>query len=265
MSSTDYFPGFERPVAKKAVTRCTAPSPPHGGPPFARNRLLGALEAAELRALSLRLDHVRLYAGRTLLEADEPVRHVLFPTSGIVSLLYANAKGATAELTVVGCEGAVGLAPLLGAEATPSRAVVQAAGGAYRLRAADAKAAFDEGRGFQGLMLRYVHLLTLQLSQTAFCNLHHVVEQQMARWLLACLDRIDGSEIETTHELIAGMLGVRRQGITEAARKLQERKVIAYSRGRITVLDRGALEGDACECYHHLRRHADALFAGAPG
>jgi CRP-like cAMP-binding protein len=232
--------------------------------PLGRNRLLAALAPDELRALERRLEYVRLPLRRSLHELGQPVRYVYFPTSGIVSLLCVNDTGPSTNLTVVGCEGMVGLELLLGGETATNRAVVQAAGSAYRLRGSDAKAVFAEGGTFQSLALRFARALIMELSQMAVCNLHHVVEQQLSRWLLLCLDRLEGDEIEMTHELIASLLGVRRQGVTEAAKKLQERKVIAYSRGRITVLDRGALEACACECYRLLKRQTVALFADMP-
>lgn len=223
------------------------------------NRLLAALPRAELLALEPRLEHVRLLPRRSLHEPDQPLRHVVFPASGVVSLLHVNDSGASAQLRVVGCEGMIGLELLLGAETSANRAVVQIAGSAFRLRASDARAAFAEGGRFQSLALRSAHVLTLEVSQTAACNRHHFVEPQLCRWLLLCLDRLQGDEIGMTHEMIATSLGVRRQGVTEAAKKLQERDIIACSRGRITVLDRAALERCACECYGLLKRRTRAL------
>lgn len=232
--------------------------------PVGRNGLLAALSPAELRHLEPRLEYVRLPLKRSLQEIGAPLRYLYFPTSGIVSLLYLNASGASAELAVVGCEGMVGLELLLGSETATHRVAVQAAGDAYRLSASDARAAFTQGGRFHALTLRFAHFLLLGLSQTALCNLHHGVEQQLCRWLLLCLDRLQGNEIHMTHEMIAGMLGVRRQGVTEAAKRMQEREIIAYSRGRITVLDRDALEAWACECYGLLKRQNAALFADVP-
>jgi CRP-like cAMP-binding protein len=229
-----------------------------------RNRLLAAIAPTELRALEQQLEYVRLPLRRSLHEPGQSVRYVYFPTSGIVSLLCVNDTGASAKLTVVGCEGMVGLEALLGGAIATNRALVQAAGSAYRLGERDARAAFAKGGSFQALALRFAHALILELSQTAVCNLHHRVEHQLARWLLLCLDRLEGNEIEMTHELIAGLLGVRRQGVTEATKKLQERKIITHSRGRITVLDRGALEACACECYRLIKRQTAALFADMP-
>jgi CRP-like cAMP-binding protein len=221
--------------------------------PARGNGVLAALSDAEFLALAPKLEHIRLPLKKPLHQPGDVLRHVYFPTSGIVSLLRANRSGASAELTIIGREGMVGLPALLGSETASSHAVVQAAGSAWRLRVADAKAAFAEGTGFQALALRYADLLIQEISQTAVCNLHHYVEQQLCRWLLLCLDRLQGDEIQMTHELIASMLGVRRQGITEAAKKLQERSIIAYSRGRITVLDRNALQEAACDCYRMMQ------------
>jgi CRP-like cAMP-binding protein len=232
--------------------------------PPTQNRLLAALPEAELDALERSLEYIRLPLGRSLHEPGEPLRHVFFPTSGIVSLLDVRESGASAELMVVGCEGLIGLPALLGGETATNRAVVQAEGRAYRLGTLGARTAFAASRRFQALVLRCAHSLILELSQTAFCNLHHVVEQQFCRWLLLCHDRLQQDEIQMTHELIASMLGVRRQGVTEAARKLQQRKAISYSRGRIKVLDRAALETAACDCYRVLKRQTSALFGDPP-
>lgn len=226
--------------------------------------MLAALPEAELRTLGRSLEYTRLPLGRILHEPGEPLKNLFFPTSGIVSLLDVRESGASAELMVVGCEGLIGLAALLGGETATTRAVVQAEGSAYRLGTLTAKEAFAASRRFQGLVLRFTYSLILELSQTAFCNLHHVVEQQLCRWLLVCQDRLEQDEIQMTHELIASMLGVRRQGVTEAARKLQQRKAISYSRGRIKVLDRTALEKAACECYRVVKRQTATLFTDAP-
>jgi CRP-like cAMP-binding protein len=235
--------------------------PAFAGNAAAGNSLLAALPAEELRVLEGGLEYVRLASRRVLYEPGEPIRHLVFPTAGIVSLLHATDSGESAELTVVGREGMVGAEALLGADAAPSRALVQAAGFAYRLRVTDAREAFARGGRFQALMLRVIHALILQLSQTALCNLNHLVEQQLCRWLLLCLDRLEGNDIRMTHESIAGMLGVRRQGVTEAARKLQEQGIIRRARGCITVLDRGRLDQRACDCYRLLMRQTRALFA----
>jgi CRP-like cAMP-binding protein len=211
--------------------------------------------------LEPKLEYMQLRLGKPLYKLGEPLQHVYFPTYGIVSLLYVNESGASAELTVVGSEGMVGLGLLLGAKTATDQAVIQAAGNAYRLPAMVARAKFAEGGQFQIQALRFAQALMLQVSQTAFCNLHHSVEQQLCRWLLLCLDRLHGNEITMTHELIATMLGVRRQGVTEAAMKLQKRKIITYVRGHITVLDRARLEDCSCECYSLVKKHAAGILA----
>lgn len=226
-------------------------------PPPHRNRLLASLPEAEFRVLEPKLQYMRLPLGKRLYEPGEALTHVYFPTYGIISVLYVNESGASTGLTVVGCEGLVGLALLLGVQVTTIRAVVQAAGHAYRLPAMEAKARFAEGGQFQLLTLRFAHALISQVSQTAFCNLHHSVEQQLCRRLLLCLDRLRGNEMQMTHEQIACTLGVRRQGVTEAAKKLEKRRIIAYFRGRITVLDRHALEQSVCECYRIVKSQSD--------
>lgn len=231
--------------------------------PVRRNAILGALPPPELRALEPRLDYVALPAARLLHDAGEPLRYVFFPTSGIVSLLHVDENGASEALTVVGFEGMVGLAALLGGDTAMTRAVVQVPGAAYRLSAAHAKLAFSEAGRFQALILRFAHGQIVQLAQTGVCKLHHSVERQLCRWLLLCLDRVQANEIEMTHERIAGLLGVRRQGVTEAARKLQKRNIIAYARGRIRVLDRAALEQQACDCYARLKKQVAAMYRGA--
>lgn len=236
--------------------RSTAPP----APPPTDNRVLASLPEVEFRALEPKLEYVRLQLGKALYEPGDPARYVYFPTQGIVSLLYVNASGASTEMTVVGPEGMVGLAVFLGSRRVTDWAVVQVAGNAYRLPARDARASFADGTRFQALALQSVQEVLLQVSQTAVCNLHHSVEQRLCRWLLMCLDRLEGNEIGMTHELIASMLGVRRQGITEAAARLQKSHIISSSRGNITVVDRHALEECACECYGIVRRQTDTLF-----
>ena len=182
-----------------------------------------------------------------------------FPTTSIVSLLYVMEDGASAEIAVVGNEGVVGIALFMGGESTPSRAVVQSAGYAYRLKADVLKAEFDRGGALQHLLLRYTQALITQMAQTAVCNRHHTVEQQLCRWLLLSLDRLPSNELTMTQELIANMLGVRREGVTEAAGKLQAAGLIDYSRGKIIVLDRPKLEARVCECYAVVKRESDRL------
>lgn len=221
--------------------------------PLGRNALLGALPELTLRHLEPKFEYLALRPGRSLYEPREPLNYVFFPTSGIVSLLYLGESGASAGVTLIGAEGMVGLSPLLGAETATSRAVVEAPGTAYRLRVADAKSMFADDAQFQALILRYAHSVILELSQSAICNRHHSVEKQLCRVLLLCLDRVQGKDLQMTHEAIANLLGVRRQGITEAAKRLQERGIISYSRGRMRLLDRQALKACACECYGLLK------------
>ena len=224
-----------------------------------QNRLLAALPEHDFAALEPKLQFVQFPLGKSLYESGDSMSHVYFPTSGIVSLLYVTENGNSAELAVVGREGMIGISLFMGGETTPNRAVVQAACGAYRLPARDLKAKFSEGGPFQLLMLKFTQALITQLSQTAVCNLHHSVEQQLCRWLLLSLDRLPRNELQMTQELIANMLGVRRQGVTEAARKLEKRGIIKYARGLITVDDRHALESTCCECYAVVKKETDRL------
>jgi len=184
---------------------------------------------------------------------------VLFPTTTIVSLLYVMADGASAEIAVVGNEGLVGVSLFMGGESTPSRAIVQSAGGAFRLKSQLMKAEFARGGALQHLFLHYTQALITQMAQTAVCNRHHSIDQQLCRWLLLSLDRLPNLELTMTQELIANMLGVRREGVTEAAGKLQAAGLIRYSRGKITVLDRSGIEARCCECYEVVRRESDRL------
>src|SRR4029079_6952402 len=185
--------------------------------------------------------------------------YVYFPTSSIISLLYVMEDGASAEIAVTGNDGLVGIALFMGGETTPSRAVVQSAGYGYRLKAAVLKREFDQGGGLQHLALRYTQALITQMAQTAVCNRHHTVEQQLCRWLLLSLDRLPTNELSMTQELIANMLGVRREGVTEAAGRLPADGLIHYSRGHIIVLDRPMLEKRVCECYAVVKRETDRL------
>jgi CRP-like cAMP-binding protein len=188
-----------------------------------------------------------------------------FPQTAIVSLLYVLEDGASAEIAIVGNEGVVGISLFMGGETTPSRAVVQSAGEGYRLKASILKAEFERGGALQLLLLRYTQALITQMTQTAVCNRHHSVEQQLCRWLLLSLDRLPSNELVMTQELISNMLGVRREGVTEAAGKLQQAGVIEYSRGKITVLDRPKLETIVCECYEVVRRESARLFPAQAG
>jgi CRP-like cAMP-binding protein len=223
------------------------------------NRLLAALPEEGYQALLPFLERVALPLGMVVYESGGKQGYVYFPTSSIVSLLYVLADGASAEIAVTGCEGLVGIALFMGGETTPSRAVVQSAGHGYRLRAAELKREFESGGPLQHLLLRYTQALITQMTQTAVCNRHHAVDQQLCRWLLLSLDRLPSNELVMTQELIANMLGVRREGVTAAAGKLQDEGLIRYSRGRITILDRAKLEARVCECYGVVKKEYDRL------
>ncbi len=230
-----------------------------------QNHLLDTLTAGELRRLR-HLEPVEMVLGEVVYESGRNLNHVYFPTDCIVSLLYVLENGASAEIAVVGNEGVVGISLFMGGETTPSRAVVQCAGNAYRLPAQIMKAEFTRGGSMQHLMLRYTQSLITQMAQTAVCNRHHSVDQQLCRWLLLSIDRLPSPEIEMTQELIANMLGVRREGVTEAAGKLQKSGVISYRRGHIKVLNRPKLERMSCECYDVVRRETARLLPwAAPG
>jgi CRP-like cAMP-binding protein len=231
-------------------------------PPPQRNGLLGLLPEQDFAVLRPKLRFVQFPLGASLYESGESLSHVYFPISGIVSLLYVTQSGDSAELAVIGCEGMVGVSLFMGGETTPNRAIVQAACDAYQLPARNLKEKFAEGGTFQLLMLKFTQALITQVSQTAVCNQHHTIEQQLCRWLLLSLDRLPGKEIQMTQELIANMLGVRRQGVTEAARKLELSGIIEYSRGLITVKDRPALEARCCECYAVVKKETDRLLSG---
>lgn len=214
-----------------------------------QNHLLAVLPTAEFEALAAHLELVPMRLGEMLYEPGRQLTHAYFPTTSIVSLHYVMASGASAESAGVGNEGVVGVALFMGGDTTPSSAVVQTAGHAYRLEARLLKQEFSRAGSLQALLLRYTQALMTQMAQIAACNRHHSVEQQLCRWLLMTLDRLPGNELVMTQELISGMLGVRREGITEAAGRLQRNGLILYRRGHITVLDRRGLEKHACECY----------------
>src|SRR6202012_1001699 len=221
------------------------------------NRLLKALPEPELKKWVPELEAVELPLGQGLYEPGVRLSHVYFPTTAIVSLLYVMEDGASAEIAVVGNEGIVGISLFMGGESTPSRAVVQSAGQGFRLKSAIMK---DEFNGAMlHLLLRYTQALITQMAQTAVCNRHHSLDQQLCRWLLLSLDRLEGDELVMTQELIANMLGVRREGVTESALKLQRAGLIRYSRGHITVLDRVGLESRSCECYAVVKKEYDRL------
>jgi len=223
------------------------------------NWLLAAMPDPDYQALMPALERVPMPLGQSVYESGGPQGYVYFPTNCIVSLLYVLADGATAEIAVTGKEGMVGIALFMGGETTPSRAVVQSAGHGYRLKASMIKHEFERGGALQHLLLRYTQALITQMAQTAVCNRHHSVDQQLCRWLLLSLDRLPDNNLVMTQELIANMLGVRREGVTEAAGKLQADGLIEYSRGKITVVDREKLEKRVCECYSVVKREYDRL------
>jgi len=223
------------------------------------NHILDALPDDERDRLFPHLSFVSMPLGRVLYESGETLRHIYFPTDSIVSLLYVMEDGASAEIAVVGNEGAIGVALFMGGETTPSRAIVQSAGSAYRLEGKRLKLEFNRHGQMLHVLLRYTQSLITQMAQTAVCNRHHSVNQQLCRWLLLSLDRLRSNELKMTQELIANMLGVRREGVTAAAGELQKAGVIRYSRGRITVLDRAKLEQLSCECYSVVKKETDRL------
>ena len=228
------------------------------------NHLLACLPAAEWSRWGPQLEAVDLPLGCVLYESGVALNHVYFPTTAIVSLLYVMEDGASAEIAVVGNEGVVGVSIFMGGETTPSRAVVQSAGKGYRLRAGVLKEEFNRSAPALHLLLRYTQALITQMAQTAVCNRHHSLDQQLCRWLLLSLDRLSGSELVMTQELIANMLGVRREGVTEAALKLQRAGLIRYARGHITALDRPGLEARSCECYAVVKKEYDRLLPERP-
>ncbi|AKU12126.1 cAMP-binding protein [Azoarcus sp. CIB] len=235
-----------------------------------QNHLLAALPADDYARLAPQLELIPLALGDVLYESGIQMYHVYFPTDSIVSLLYVMEDGATVEIAMVGNEGVVGISLFMGGETTPSRAVVQSAGHAYRLTSQALKDEFDRVGGrrsgaLHNLLLRYAQALLTQMAQTAVCNRHHSLDQQLCRWLLLSLDRLLVNELIMTQELIANMLGVRREGVTEAAGKLQKAGVIEYRRGHITILDRPGLEARACECYAVVKREFDRLLPEANG
>jgi CRP-like cAMP-binding protein len=234
---------------------------PNRAPAPEENHLLGAFPVAERERLYPHLEMVPMPLGMVLYESGDVMRHVFFPTNSIVSLLYVLADGASAEISVVGNEGMIGIALFMGGETTPSRAIVQSAGFAYRLPGQLLKDEFHRNGEVQLLLLRYTQALITQMAQTAVCNRHHSVDQQLCRWLLLSLDRLASNQLVMTQELIANMLGVRREGVTEAAGKLHKLGVIRYARGRITILDRPKLEALCCECYAVVKKESDRLLA----
>ncbi len=223
-----------------------------------RNHLLAALPPGEWKRWLPQLEPVDLLLGQVIYESGGSLNHVYFPTTAIVSLLYVMEDGASAEIAVVGNEGLVGISLFMGSVSTPNRAVVQSAGKGFRLPASVLQDEFKLAPVMH-LLLRYTAALMTQMAQTAVCNRHHSLDQQLCRWLLLSLDRLHGSELVMTQELIANMLGVRREGVTEGALKLQKAKLISYARGHITVLDRAGLEKRCCECYAVVKKEYDRL------
>jgi CRP-like cAMP-binding protein len=223
------------------------------------NQILAALPQEEATRLFPQLKLVDLPLGMSVYESGDVQRYIYFPTNSIVSLLYVLKDGASAEIAVVGNEGAIGVALFMGGETTPSRAIVQSAGVAYRLSSRAIRAEFDRHGQMMHLLLRYTQALITQMAQTAVCNRHHSVDQQLCRWLLLSLDRLSGTRLKMTQELIANMLGVRREGVTAAAGKLQKLGAIRYARGQITVTDRPKLERLSCECYAVVKKETDRL------
>ncbi|MBS1156914.1 MAG: Crp/Fnr family transcriptional regulator [Proteobacteria bacterium] len=228
-------------------------------PDHRQNHLLAALPDAEWQCWQPQLELVDMPQGQVLYESGETLRYVYFPTTAIVSLLYLMEDGASTEIAVVGNEGIIGISQFMGGESAFSRAVVLSAGQGFRLKAEAMREEFEHAGPVQHLLLRYTQALITQMAQTAVCNRHHSLDQQLCRWLLLSLDRLPDNEIVMTQELIANMLGVRREGVTESALKLQAAGLIRYARGHITVLDRKGLEERACECYAVVKKEYDRL------
>ncbi len=224
-----------------------------------KNQLLACLPAEDWLRWQNAIEIVDLPLGHVLYEPGGKMEHMVFPTTAIVSMLYVMENGASAEIAVVGHEGLVGISIFMGGESTPSRAVVQSAGKGFQLEADFVKDEFNRSHPVMHLLLRFTQALITQMAQTAVCNRHHSIDKQLCRWLLLSLDRLDGSELVMTQELIANMLGVRREGVTESALQLQNAGLIRYSRGRITVLDRKALQARTCECYAVVKQEYDRL------
>jgi CRP-like cAMP-binding protein len=224
-----------------------------------KNFLLGSLQEEDLAALLPNLEPVSLPLGKVLYESGDKLEFALFPTTAIVSLLYVMENGGTAEIGIVGNDGILGVALFLGGDTTTSRAIIQSAGEGLRMRPKNLRDEFSRGGRFQDLLLRYTQALMTQISQTAVCNRLHAVEEQLCRWLLLSHDRLDSDELVMTHDLISNMLGVRREGITLAAKKLAARKLIKNTRGTITIIDRQGMEDAACECYQIVNTEYNRL------
>jgi len=246
--------GFTTPVPGGLMAEHTPDRP-------AGNRLLAALPESVYGRLQPDLESVPLALGQVIYEAHDALSHVYFPTTAIVSLLYTMENGSSAEMGIVGRDGVVGIAVFMGGDTTPNRAVVQSAGDALRLELAPFRREFRRVSELHRLLLLYTQALLTQMSQTAVCNRLHTVEQQLCRWLLLSHDRLESNELIMTQELIANMLGVRREGVSVAAHRLQRDGLIRYKRGHITILDRGGLESRVCECYQVVRKESDRLLA----
>jgi CRP-like cAMP-binding protein len=242
-------------LRSKGGTRVPAPAlhSPH------QNHLLDALPGTDYDRIASHLELIPMKLGDVLYESGDQLKHVYFPTTCIISLLYVMEDGASAEIAIVGNEGLLGISLFMGGDTTPSRAMVQSGGHAYRLKAGLLKDEFGRFGPTMHLLLRYTQALITQMAQTAVCNRHHSVDQQLCRWLLLSLDRLQSNQLSMTQELIANMLGVRREGVTEAAGKLQDAGLINYRRGTITVLDRPGLEAKVCECYQVVKTEFDRL------
>jgi CRP-like cAMP-binding protein len=232
---------------------------PHADSEPRQNRLLAALPSVLFARWLPQLEAVDLPLGKVLYESGGTLEHLYFPTTAIISLLYVMESGASAEIGIVGSEGAVGISLFMGGQTTPSRAIVQSGGQGFRLQATALMKEFDRGGPVLHLLLRYTQALITQMAQTAVCNRHHSLDQQLCRWLLLSLDRLNSNQLVMTQELIANMLGVRREGVTEAAGRLQQAGLISYRRGQITVLDREGLEQRSCECYAVVKREYERL------
>lgn len=232
--------------------------PTHPG----QNQLLAALPDSAKARIFPQLKLVETNLGEVIYESGQPIDFVYFPTNCIVSLLYVTLSGASAEISIVGNDGMAGIAVFMGGESTPSQTIAQSKGFMYQMPAAELSTEFNNHSEVRVLLLRYTQALITQMSQTAVCNRHHTIDQQLCRWLLLSLDRLPDNHLTMTHELIANMLGVRREGVTEAARKLQKLEVIEYHRGHITVIDRAKLEALSCECYAVVKRETDRLTSG---
>ena len=256
--------GAQEPSQEPAQKPLQKPTHDAERPDPRQNQVLAALSDADWQRWLPQLEWVDLPLGRVLYESGRSVDHVVFPTTAIVALLYLMEDGASAEIAMTGREGLIGVSAFMGGGSTPGQAVVQNAGQGFRLAAPAIREEFKRSPAVMHLLLGYTQALISQMSQTAACNRHHTVDQQLCRWLLLSLDRLTGNDLAMTQELIASMLGVRREGVTEAALKLQRLGLIRYARGHITVLDRSGLEQRSCECYAVVKREYDRLLSGRP-